>query len=205
MADNYSVHVNNAAGEGGRFITKRSVQLADGSYADAVVLLDPSGEEGGVGAAGIVATANFTPAAAAYSAGDIMDVSKEFAFTYATTGLAIPTGALIRILTSMVRIGVTAVPSGQTSYSLPLFDVTQPAGQADNAAFTVAAGDLASYWDTLALGAPADIGDGLYVKTRYQDFDVRLLTSSLWGRLVTVGAHTAAAVARQVTLFGIVL
>jgi hypothetical protein len=156
------------------------------------------------GASGIIASASFTPAAAAYGAADIMDVAKEFSFTYAN-GLAIPSGSLIRILSAVVRIDITAVPSGQTSYALEMFSVTPPSAQADNDAFTLASGDLASHLGALALGTPVDKGAALYVKAGGLNEDVKLSGSSLFGRLVTAGAHTATAVARQIELRGIVL
>lgn len=158
---------------------------------------------GGSGA-GVVAQADFTPAASAYGAADVMDVAKEFAFVD-RNGVAVPVGSLIRILTTIVKIDITAVPSGQTSYSLPLFSVTPPSAQADNDAWTLASGDLDSYRGTLSLGTPVDLGAALYVRTPNVDIDMKLVSSSLWGRLVTDGAHTPAATARRVLLYGIVL
>lgn len=155
-------------------------------------------------AAGITASADFTPAAAAYGAADIMDVAKEFAFTFAN-GVAIPSGSLIRILSAIVKIDVTAVPSGQTSYALKLFSVTPPNAQADNDAFTLASADLTAYRGTIDLGTPVDEGAALYIKTGGINADIKLAGTSLFGRLVSAGAHTSAAVARQVLLYGIVL
>lgn len=154
--------------------------------------------------AGIVASASFTPAASAYSAGDIQSVAQAFAFTFAD-GSAVPAGSLIRILTSVIKIDVTSVPSGQTSYTLHLYNVTPPSAQADNDAWTLASGDLASYMGSINLGTPADLGAALYVKAQYVDFDIRLGSGVPYGVLVTAGAHTAAAVARQVRLHGVVL
>lgn len=153
---------------------------------------------------GIYATASFTPAAAAYGAGDLIDVAKEFAFTYAN-GLAIPANSLIRILTSILRIDQTAIISGETSYTLQSYSVTPPSAQADNAAWTLASGDLPSYRGSLALGTPVDLGAACFVKTGGFTEDIRLVTSSMFSELVTAGAFTATAVARQVTLYGIVV
>ncbi len=156
------------------------------------------------GPAGFTASASFTPTAAAYGAGDLMDVAKQFSFTDAN-GAAIPSASLIRILTAVTKIDVTAVPSGQTSYTLHCYSVTPPSAQADNDAWTLASGDLASYLGSIALGTPADLGAALYIKAQYIDFDMRLAGTSIYGVLVTAGAHTAAAVARQVRLHGVVL
>lgn len=156
---------------------------------------------------GISASADFTPAAASYGAGDVMDVAKEFAWTYAN-GLAIPSGSMIRVLTSVLKINITAVPSGQTSYGLRNSSVPQPSAQADNAVWALAAVDLASSRGLIPLGTPAlpsATSAALEIKTQYQDFDIKLVGNTHWARLVTDGAHTAAAVARQVILYGILI
>lgn len=151
-----------------------------------------------------LAQANFTPSAAAYGAGDVMGAAAEFIFRDAF-GDPIVGNSLIRILTTIVKIDITSVPSGQTSYTLPLYGASQPSAQADNDAWTLSSADLAVYGGSLSLGTPVDLGSALYIKTGGQDFDIRLVGSSLWGRLVTDGAHTAAATARQIFLRGIVI
>lgn len=156
------------------------------------------------GSSGIVASANFTPAAAAYSGGDIMDAAKEIVFTD-RNGVAVPTGSLIRILTAIVKIDETAIISGETSYTLQLYSVTPPSAQADNDAWTLASADLPSYRGAINLGSPSDLGAAAYVKSQYIDMDIKLTGNSLFVRLVTVGGFTATAVARQVLLYGIVL
>ncbi|MBR1230211.1 hypothetical protein JQ600_35540 [Bradyrhizobium sp. AUGA SZCCT0176] len=154
---------------------------------------------------GISASATFTPAAAAYGAGDIVSVAKEFAFTD-SVGRIVPEGALIRIVSAVIKIDQTAVISGETSYSLALYNVTPPSAQADNAAWTLASADLPSYRGTLALGTPADLGAACYIKTQFSDQqDFKLAGTSLFGELITTGAFTATAVARQILLYGFVV
>lgn len=158
--------------------------------------------------AGIVASASFTPAAAAYSAADAISTAKEFVFTFADSGLAIPEGALIRIVSSVIKIDQTGVISGETSYSLPLHSVTPPSALADNAAYTLLSADLAAYSGLLSLGTPVDLGTACYVKTQYADQQDFLLASgktSMFGYLVTAGAFTATAVARQISLYGFIV
>lgn len=158
----------------------------------------------GDGRSGITASASFTPTAAAYSAGDILDVSKEFAFTFAN-GDVIPAGSLIRILTAIMKIDTTAPQASEAAYVLHGYSATQPSAQADNAAWSLASGDLATYRGSISVGTPVDLGAALYVKSPNIDLDIKLVTSSLWGRLVTTPAFTATAVARQVFLYGLVL
>ena len=156
------------------------------------------------GSSGCYASASFTPTASAYAANDIMGASAEFAFTFAD-GTAIPTGSVVRILDSILRIDVTALQASEAGYQLQTYSATQPSAQADNDAWTLASGDLTAYRGSIAIGTPVDLGSALFVRTSYLDFDVRLTTSSLWARLQTLAGFTATAVARQVTLYGIVL
>ena len=154
---------------------------------------------------GCVASASFTPAAGAYGAGDIFDVSREFAFTYAN-GNAIPAGSLIRILDTILKIDATAVQASEAAYTLQAYSASQPSGQADNDAWTLASGDLSAYSGSISLGTPADLGGALYIKQSNIDVDIKLgASSSLWGRLVTVAGFTPTAVARQVFLRAMVL
>jgi hypothetical protein len=150
---------------------------------------------------GCAASASFTPAAAAYSAADIMSVAQEFRFS--DPALA---HSRIRILTSTLMIDATALQASEAAYSLALYGKTPPSAQADNAAWDVSSADLPFYRGTLSLGTPVDLGSTLYIKTGAQDFDVTLgATASLWGVLITAAGFTATAVARQVGLIGIVL
>ncbi|MEJ0043186.1 MAG: hypothetical protein WDM81_13660 [Rhizomicrobium sp.] len=178
------------------------VKGADGSYV-------PLTLDAAAGTSGITASASFAPTAAAYGAGDIMDVPKEFAFTYAN-GVAIRPGALIRILSSVTKIAISAVPANQTSYTLRTYSRTPPSALADNALWIPKAVDQTCRRKPIALGTPileAVGGEFLAADAQYIDADIKLedTSSSLWANLVTDGAHTAAAVARQVILYGIVL
>lgn len=187
------------------------VSKLSGGIPDEVINIGPDGYAVGASDGAVFASANFTPAAAAYGAADIMDAVKEMAWTN-RNGVAVPAGSLIRILTTVLKIDVTSVPSGQTSYSLALYSVTPPSAQADNDAWTLASADLPSYLGTVSLGTPVDLGAALYVKNMPYDpitgvsgFDVTPTGTSIFARLVTAGAHTAAAVARQVLLRGMVV
>lgn len=156
---------------------------------------------------GIVAAASFTPAAAAYVANDVMGTTpvQSFTFTYAGSGLAIPNTSLIRVLTAIVRIDQTALQVSEGAYQLQGYNVTPPSAQADNDAWTLASADLTAYRGAIALGTPADLGAACYVKSPNIDLDIRLTTGVLFAELQTLAGFTATAVARQVTLYGIIL
>jgi len=160
-----------------------------------------------IAGAGCVASASFLPAAGAYGAADVIDVAKEFPFVD-RNGLAIPAGSLIRVLATILKIDQSGLQASEGAYSVHLYDVTPPSAQADNAAWTLAQEDLAAYVDVIALGTPADLGGGSFIKTQLadqQDYKLAEDRSSLWARLVTTPAFTPGEVARQVTLLGIVL
>ncbi|MGY4288884.1 hypothetical protein ACVWXO_008104 [Bradyrhizobium sp. LM2.7] len=156
--------------------------------------------------AAVFAAASFTPAAAAYSAGDVLDLSKEFAFID-KDGLLVPPGALIRVLSTTLKIDQTAMLSGEAAYTLQLYNSAQVSLN-DNDPWTLASADLPSYRGSLGLGTPVDLGAACYVKTQFSDQQDIHLTSgkqSTFGRLVSVGGATFTAVARQVSIYGVLV
>lgn len=157
------------------------------------------------GGSGVYAVQTFTPAAGAYGAGDLISVAKQFTFVMADGVTGVPTGSRIRILTSIIRNDVTAVPAGQTSFTLQTYRVTPPSAQADNDAWTLASADLPSYLGAVALGTPVDSGAALFVRTGDLNVDMNLSAASFFGEYVTAGAATFAAVAHTVELIGILL
>jgi hypothetical protein len=156
---------------------------------------------------GVVASASWTPVAEAYSAADTVSTAQALAWTFSHSGVAVPAGSTLRILTSALKIDATAVISGETSYTLHLYSRTPPSAQANNAVWSLASADLPYYLGSLALGTVVDLGAAVYVKTGGHDLDIALETNvtSIYGSLVTVGAATLAAVARQVTLRGMLI
>lgn len=158
------------------------------------LILNPDGTPATQGG-GYLSSATFTPAAAAYAAGDIMEGAKEFA-SIGPSG-----GGAILITNTRLRVDANAVQSGETSYTLQLYTVTPPSALADNAAWDLPSGDRASYVGSIALGTVVDLGSTLWVE---QTSLVKQITvpsgGSLFGYLVTVGAFTATAAARVVTM-----
>src|SRR5437762_3328024 len=71
-------------------------------------------------------TATFTPAAAAYTGGDVIDTAKEFT----TAGSIL--GGQVKITSAELEIDAAAVQAGETSYRLYLYSVTPPSAPADN-------------------------------------------------------------------------
>jgi hypothetical protein len=124
----------------------------------------------------------------AYTAGDVVGG----AITFKAIAPAHASGILIT--SSALRIDVTAVPSGMTSFRLHLYSATPPSALADNAAWDLPSGDRASYLGYIDLGSPADVGSTLYVQADQINKQLKLPADSqhLYGYLVTNGAFTPA-------------
>jgi hypothetical protein len=144
---------------------------------------------------GYLTSATFTPAAAAYVAGDVIEGAKTFALAGPTGG-----GAVI-ITNTRLRVDNNAVISGETSYTLQLYTVTPPSAFADNAAWNLPSGDRASYVGAITLGTVVDVGDTLWIEQTGLTKQITVPAGgSLFGYLVTNGSFTATAAARVVTL-----
>ena len=148
-----------------------------------------------VGGSGFTSSATFTPAAAAYLAGDIMQGAREL------TNIGPAGGGEVLIVNTRLRIDHTAVISGETSYTLHLYSVTPPSALADNAVWDLPSGDRASYMGSVALGTPVDLGSTLFVEQTGLAKQVTVPAGgSLFGYLVTNGGFTATAAARTLLI-----
>lgn len=125
----------------------------------------------------------------AYTAGDV--VGGVIAFSDMASVAA---GRDVVITTASLRIDVSAIPSGMTSFRLHLYSVTPPSAIADNAAWDLPSGDRASYLGYVDVGSPADAGSTLYCQVDAINKQLRLgaAESALYGYLVTNGAYTPA-------------
>ena len=150
---------------------------------------------------GFRATATFTPAAAAYSANDVISVAQELA------GIGPISGGEVMITAASLLISETALQASEASYTLHLYSVTPPSAHADNAAWDLPSGDRASYLGYVTLGTPVDIGSSLWIQTDKINSVFTVPASaaggSLFGELVTAAGFTATATARKVTLHGV--
>ena len=127
--------------------------------------------------------ANTTP----YTAGDV--VGGAITFTNAGSG-----GVIITDID--LRIDITAVPSGMTSFRLHLYNVTPPSAIVDNSPWTFGSGDDASYLGYIDVGTPALLVAGaasLFVETSGINKKILLASTSVFGYLVTNGGFTPAA------------
>lgn len=137
------------------------------------------------------ASATFTPAATSHTAGDSVGVAQEFAF-------GAPTASRIRIVNATLRINSATIET--TAWRVHMFSVTPPSALADDAAFTLASGDLASYLGYIDLAQVVDFGDTLYIEANNIQKQIQLAGTSVFGYLVNGTTLTPAAVSHIVTI-----
>ncbi len=139
----------------------------------------------------------------AYAAGDVVGVTGGGTGCITFANMRDVAGEIL-ITSATFERDVAALISGETSYTLHLYNVTQPGAQVDNAVFDLPSGDRASYLGSLNLGTPVDLGSTLYIATDGINKQVTLASTSLFGVLVTVGAYTpASASVHVVTLHAV--
>lgn len=148
---------------------------------------------------GYLGTSTVTRAAntTVYTAGDVVGGP----LTIATVG---PSGGDTFITAVSMVQNISAVPSGQTSFRLYLYNATPPSAIADNSPHTLGAGDRASYLGYIDLGTPALVGTGTGTPTVQADGVNKQFRmpagTSLFGYLVTNGGFTPAAVSETYTI-----
>jgi hypothetical protein len=131
-----------------------------------------------------VATTITRPAnTTAYTANDVLGGALDL-------GVLGPSGAAVMITSLQLEADIAAVPSGQTSWIVHLYNVTPPSAIADNGAFDIASGDRASYLGQIPLAALVDQGSTLYVESNIINKQVKLSGTHLFAYLVTVGGFT---------------
>jgi hypothetical protein len=131
---------------------------------------------------------NATP----YTAGDVVGATAA-AITFADIG---PSFGCVCITDADIRVDVSSVPAGMTSFRLHLYDVTPPSALADNAVWDLPAGDRASYLGYIDLGTPVDVGSTLFVQSSGSALrTIQLKTPNVYGYLVTDGGYTPSSAA----------
>lgn len=144
-------------------------------------------------------SATFTPAAASHVAGDSFGTAAEFVLLDRNGGAPTP-GSHVNISSASLRIDGATVET--TAWRIHLFTVTPPSALADDAAFTLASGDRASYLGYVDLSQVIDIGDTLFIDMPNLNKQIKLADgkTSVFGYLVNGTTLTPAAVAHVVTL-----
>jgi len=128
----------------------------------------------------------------AYTAGDVVGsaTGSTAALTFTAVGA---NGSAVMVTSVELEIDISAVPSGMTSFTLYLYNVTPPSAYGDNAAWDLPSGDRASFLGSISLGTPVDLGSTLYVRQTGVNTQIKLSGTSVFAYLVTNGGYTPAA------------
>lgn len=129
----------------------------------------------------------------AYAAGDVLGATAAaISFIGLPAGPTRASGGDLFITSVDLRIHVSAIPAGMTSFRLHLYDATPPSALADNAAWDLPSGDRANYIGYIDLGTPADVGSTLYCRADAVNAQIRVGSTGVFGYLVTNGGFTPA-------------
>ena len=133
----------------------------------------------------ITRAANQTP----YTANDVLGGAVDL-------GVMGPSAGRVMITSIMLEPQITAVPSGMANMRLALYSVTPPSATADNGAWTLASGDLASFLGIFDIGTPAlpaASSAALVIERDNLNKIVKLAGTNLFAYLITDGGFTPAA------------
>lgn len=111
-------------------------------------------------------------------------------------GVVGPSAGRVLIQSVQLQPRITAVPTGMANMRLALYSVTPPSAIADNGAWTLASGDLASFLGIIDLGTPAlpaASSAALIVSRMNVGLEVLLAGTSLFAYLITDAGFTPAA------------
>ncbi len=161
-----------------------SVTQGTSPWVDSVVSITAATSNGYGTQTAVTRAANMTP----YTANDVVGGAIDL-------GVMGPSASQIVITSALLEPRIAAVPTGMTSFTLYLYSVTPPSAIADNGAWTLASGDLASYLGSIALGTPAlpaASSAALIVEQANLGKQVKLAGTHLFAYLVTAGGFTPA-------------
>ena len=142
-----------------------------------------------IGGKGYTSQVDFTRPAntTAYTAGDVVGSA---AAAISLTDIGHEFGHII-ITDADLRIDVTSIPSGMTTFRLHLYSVTPPSALADNAAWDLPAGDRSAYLGYIDFDTPVDFGSTLFVSMTGINKKLKMgSTAGLFGYLVTNAGWT---------------
>ena len=125
----------------------------------------------------------------AYTAGDVVGTDVATNLTFANIGSV--AGGCFEILRVSLRVDVTAVPSGMSTFKLHLFNAA-PTAITDNLAFNLISADRSKYLGYITIYQPEDFGDTLWGQDDKVLFKGKLAAASttLYGVLQTSAGYT---------------
>lgn len=149
-------------------------------------------------AQGFASKVSFTSSTTAIPAGGVVSAGGSGVLLFA--GIASGSQA-VEIRSAQLEIDRTAVLTGETSYTLHLYNASPPSGIAAGSAWSLPSGDRASYLGNISLGTPAALGGSVVYNEVYNvGKQFKTIGTSIYGYLVSAGGYTPTAVAVSVTL-----
>ena len=122
----------------------------------------------------------------AYGAGDVVGEVLEF------ENVLPKEGKTFIIVGAKLRIDLSVVPSGMSSFRLHLYNAA-PTAVTDNAEWNLIEADRSKYAGYITLLTPVDFGDTLWSQEIDTLLAGKMITGNLYGILVTTGAFTPVA------------
>jgi len=187
-----------AATSANQSTTNTSLSSIDGKLAALQSGAMPIGDNSGsltIDGTAYAATVSFTRPAntTAYTAGDVIGTgaSNDAIHTLSAIGSS---GGSVLVQSIELVLGISAVPSGMTSFRVHFYD-SSPTAAADNSVFDVASGDRAKYLGYIDMPAPVDLGSTCFTQIDYPGklFKLAASSTSLFCELQTIGGFTPAA------------
>jgi hypothetical protein len=130
----------------------------------------------------------------AYAAGAVIGTGAgdDAILTLASIG---PSGGFIILQSIELILGISAVPSGMTSFRLHLYSSKPGTAAANASAMDVTSADRAAYIGYIDLPAPVDLGSTCFTQIDYPGKLIKLASgsTSLFLELQTIGGFTPAA------------
>ena len=145
----------------------------------------------------------------AYTAGDVIGNSTSAGGAVLALGTFGNSSGFAFITGVTLRIDLTAIPSGMTSFRAHLYKSSPGSALADNDAWDLPSGDRSAYLGYIDIGTPADVGSTLFVQYDEVNKLIELNGSApttVYGYLVTNGGYTpTSGETMQLTMGGIPL
>lgn len=130
----------------------------------------------------------------AYAAGSVIGTGAgdDAILTLSSIG---PSGGFVMVQSIELVIGISAVPSGMTSFRLHFYRTKPTTAAANASTFDLASADRAAYMGYIDMPAPVDLGATCFTQIDYPGklFQLNASSTSFFCELQTIGGFTPAA------------
>lgn len=129
----------------------------------------------------------------AYAAGDVIGAATGSTAAQQLDGIGRETEHDLFLTSARLLIRDSSVISGEGAYRLHLYMSQPGSAYGDNAAWDLPSGDRSAYIGFIDFGTVADVGSSAFVEVNGINKQIRTVSGSIWGYLVTQGAYTPTA------------